>query len=49
METCDLMKTSDIETCMKMSGGNSPNATKCGAIFTDGIYEHQCLVRKKYI
>ena len=44
MQTCDVMKTSDIESCLKMSGGNSPDSASCGAIFTDGIYEHQCLV-----
>ena len=45
MQTCDVMKTSDIESCVKYSGGNKPNATSCGEIFKDGIYEHQCLVR----
>ena len=34
-----------METCVKNSGGNKPNATSCGRVFIDGIYEHECLVR----
>jgi len=43
LETCDVMKTSEMETCVKNSGGNKPNATSCGRVFIDGIYEHECL------
>ena len=45
LQTCDVMKTSEMETCVKNSGGNKPNATSCGRVFIDGIYEHECLVR----
>ena len=49
LQTCDVMKTSEMETCVKNSGGNKPNATSCGRVFIDGIYEHECLVRTKII
>ena len=45
MQTCEIMSTSDIDTCTKASGGLTPEAKFCESIFKDGIYEHSCLVR----
>ena len=48
MKTCDVMRTNEIESCIKMSGCNNPHATSCGQVFSDGIYDHECLVRSKF-
>ena len=45
MLTCDIMSTSEIDTCTRISGGLKPETKFCDSLFEDGIYEHSCLVR----
>ena len=44
MQTCEIMNTENIDTCVKKSGGLKPEAKFCESIFEDGIYQHSCLV-----
>ena len=45
MQTCTILNTSDIDSCVKTAGGILSNVTFCDPIFDDGVYAHSCLVR----